>query len=157
MEHDPLVKVAFCPILFGANGGQFTTLGLPIFDPREYVTEEEDMGLGGDDGSTPGGNCDEPWDCGVCMYMRQWIEGIQREGWSVGWECLRCVTDSWKYERRNKEVERMLPGFFQSGRHPDRSSEDPKYDRDRPPLSGCTSCGTETSFLQLILRRARRR
>lgn len=157
MEYDPLARVAFCPLLFAANGGRFGTLGLPIFNPREYVPDESlEMGLGGDEfGSTPRGRCDEPWDCGVCPYMRQWIEGKQHEGWEIGWECTRCLRDSARLERRNPNVERQLAGFYQSGRQP-RSPNDPYYDRDRPPLAGCTACGEESSFLQLVLRRARR-
>lgn len=142
MEYDPLVRVAFCPLLFAANGGQFTPLGLPIFDPREYVSEEDpERGLGGDEVYySPRGKCDEPWDCGTCPLMRQWIEGKLSEGWDVNWECIGCVKASQRLDK-DADLERQLPGFFQG--------------TDHPSLTGCSSCGCRSSFLQLVLRRPR--
>ena len=50
-----------------------------------------------------------------------------------------------------------LPGFYQAGRdsnenpHQDLTDFD-NVDPDNPPITGCTRCGWQTSFLQLVLR-----
>jgi hypothetical protein len=95
MEHP--VKVAFCPIYFGSNGGQFTPLGKPIFDQADPS-----------DGGIPiRGLCDRPYDCGTCPHMHQWVQIQQANGWTVGWECFGCL--------KPKEKDRVLPGFYHSG------------------------------------------
>lgn len=131
MEHP--IRVAFCQIFFGANGGQFTELGNPIF----YSTDEMDDG-----GAPVRGKCDRPYDCGTCPYMGQWVEGLQAQGWIIGWECYHCL-------KLTKETPRLLPGFYQTGRIPN-----PTLDDQPELLEGCTRCGWETSFLQLVLRKA---
>lgn len=128
------VRVAFCPLLFARNGGAFDSRGLPIFNDPDA-----------EDGFPARGKCDRAYDCGLCPLLGEWVEARQSEGWSVGWECSDCLQFSYLFERNNHEVERLLPGFYQAGR---------KHDPETP-LEGCTSCMKETSFLQLVLRRAR--
>lgn len=137
MEHP--VRVAFCPVLFGKNGGRFTSTGLPIFNDPD------------DDGEPARGKCDAPYDCGVCPYLGEWVSHLMSEGWRVGWECVYCIKDTKKLDEAEGRT-RNLPGFFQSGRLPV-PPEDPFYDPDQPPLHGCTRCGYESSFLQLVLRK----
>lgn len=136
MEHP--VRVAFCPIYFGSNGGQFDSLGKPIFSKRD------------EDGFPARGKCDRPFDCGTCPYLGQWVLNLQAQDWEIGWECEKCLKDT-KKEDTDKNI-RFLPGFYQAGRSKDLKPEDSDYDPDRPPLEGCTRCGWETSFLQLIIR-----
>lgn len=131
------VRVAFCPLLFARNGGTFDSRGLPIFNDPEETKEDSVF--------PARGKCDQACDCGLCPLLQVWVEARQVEGFNVGWECSECLQVSWEYERRNPEVQRVLPGYYQSGR-----KNDPEA-----ALDGCTSCGKETSFLQLVLRRAR--
>ena len=127
-------RAAFCPIFFGANGGKFTPdTHLPIM--RKGIR----------------GLCNRPWDCGACSLLREWIDAKQREGWVVGWECDDCLKRTRKWDDTDGGG-RELPGFYQAGRLP-RPKDDPEYDKDKPKLEGCTRCGYETSFLQLVLRR----
>lgn len=93
MEHP--VRVAFCPVYFGANGGQFTELGKPIIEDPD------------DDGAPIRGKCDRPYDCGLCPYMHQWVQNLQAQGWVASWECYDCL--------KSKEENRELPGFYQEG------------------------------------------
>jgi hypothetical protein len=136
---DHPVRVAFCRIFFGANGGQFDALGRPIFHNVE------------EDGFPIRGKCDKPFDCGTCSYLGQWILVLNGQGWQVGWECNKCLRDTEKQDKA--ELQRSLPGFYQSGRHSSLTPKDADYDSDQPPLDGCTRCGWETSFLQLVLRK----
>lgn len=135
MEHP--VRSAFCPLYFRAHGGQFlitrpcsaetfVVRGTPIF--RDGVL----------------GTCDRPFDCGTCPLMSQWVVEMVAAGWAVGWECDQCLKDT-LLEDKIQGVQRELPGFFQSCQ-PD--------DADQPPIGGCTRCGWQTSFLQIILRRS---
>lgn len=128
------VRVAFCQFLFARNGGTFDSRGLPIFNDPDA-----------EDGFPARGKCDRAYDCGYCPLLREWVEARQVEGFDVGWECDECLKISYTCERNNPEVERVLPGFYQSGRR-----DDPET-----TLEGCTSCRKESSFLQLILRRPR--
>ena len=143
MDHP--IRVAFCPLFFSSNGGEFDQNGLPrVF----RVDDEEKPKLVGR--LWVRGKCKKAYDCGSCSLMREWVEGEQRRGWVVGWECSQCL----KLTKKEAASEgRVLPGFYQSGRHPDLTMDDPDYDKDKPKLSGCTRCGYETSFLQLVLRR----
>jgi hypothetical protein len=143
---DP-VRLAFCPILFGANGGQFDARGKPLFE--EGVR----------------GTCDMPFDCGQCPHMSRWLQVCVDQGWVVGWECQACLKneepqlgedgnwEAFREERRRLRESRKIPGFYQSGRDPTLSPDDPAYDKDRPGLAGCTSCGFQSSLLQLVLRK----
>lgn len=81
-------KVAFCPILFGANGGRFDSTGKPIVD------------------GTVAGLCDSPFDCGTCPHLQAWVS--KQAGKRTRWECYQCVTKD-----KTKEG-RELPGFYQS-------------------------------------------
>lgn len=142
MEHP--VKTAPCPLYFAAHGGQFTQLGMPILRDIE-AGEAQYLPV----------YCDRAYDCGVCPLMHEWVEHRIAEGWSVGWECDKCLKDTWQTERDRKDIERALPGFYQAGRAPDLQEGDRNFDPDRPPLTGCTRCGWGSSFLQLVLRRVR--
>lgn len=131
MDHP--VRDAFCPIYFGSNGGRFTVgTNLPIMEAGVRSL------------------CNKPWDCGACSLMREWLEYRQEQGWSIGWECVDCLKKTYREDERNGE--RKLPGFYQSGRNSSRGPDDADYDKDEPGLEGCTRCGHETSFLQLVLR-----
>jgi hypothetical protein len=117
-------RSAFCLLLFGSNGGQFDELGRPIF--RGQL-----------------GTCGRAFDCGTCPLMREWMLKLAQDGWEWGWECDQCLKNTFDTDHA-REVERILPGYYQSSQ-PD--------DEDHPPIEGCTRCGWQTSFLQLILRR----
>jgi hypothetical protein len=138
MDHP--VRVAFCPILFESNGGGFTDSGLPIL----YDDSDE--------GQQRRGRCDVAYDCGVCSLLHAWVERASQT-WLIGWECDHCLKSTQKEDGKK----RWLPGFYQSGReagtepHPDLPDFD-NVDPDLPALSGCTRCGWQTSFLQLVLR-----
>ena len=133
MEHP--VRVAFCKVLFWKNGGTFTATGLPIIDREHRVR----------------GKCNRAFDCGSCLYLQEWIAFLQSQGWEFGWECDKCLRDT-KDSDRAAGVTRSIQGFYQAGRKP-KPLEDPDYDPDQPGLEGCTRCGWETSFLQLVLRK----
>jgi hypothetical protein len=143
---DHPVRVAFCPILFGSNGGRFSEKGLPIFEEKD------------EDGLSPRGKCDAPHDCGSCGLLTAWVNGFVAAGWTIGWECDRCIkaTDREDYEAH---MQRLLPGYYQSGRDTNDVNpfpDIPNYDNsdpDRPGLLGCTRCGWQSSFLQLVMRR----
>lgn len=134
MEHP--VRVAFCPILFDVNGGKFTPNGLPIItDPDE-------------DGFSPRGLCDIAYDCGVCSYLNEFVAKHASLGWQVGWECPACL-------KATKDFPRELPGYYQEGRDEDNPPELENFDNtnnDKTPLKGCTRCGWQSSFLQLVFR-----
>lgn len=152
MEHP--VKVAPCPLLFASTGGKFDSRGLPIVGQR--VVSSTEVETGGDDPQYANLLCDRAYDCGECPLIHEWVGGQLAEGWSVGWECIDCLRDTYHLERDNPDFERVVPGFYQAGRSPDLVDGDDDYDPDHPQLDGCTSCGRGSSLLQLILRRARR-
>jgi hypothetical protein len=135
-------KIAPCPLHFAASGGRFDSRGMPVFGGSDY----ED---------SPALLCDTAFDCASCPLLQEWLQARANEGWAVGWECIDCVSDSWRVERDLPDAERMLPGFYQAGRDPALVDGDEDYDPDHPTLSGCTSCGRGTTFLQAVLRRAR--
>lgn len=131
------VRVAFCKILFAKNGGTFTQTGLPIMQKGVR------------------GKCNRAFDCGSCPHMQEWITAqVQKEGWDWGWECGKCLRET-RATDEAQNIERAVQGFFQSGRRKDLTPDDPDYDSDLPGLEGCTRCGWESSFLQLVLRRQR--
>ena len=129
MEDRP-VRIAFCKILFGRHGGTFTADGLPIFGADEAR-----------------GNCDRGYDCGECSLLHEWIEGLAKQGWFWGWECDKCLRDTIKSDEE-ANIARFVQGFFQSG-----SKEQDPEALTAPALTGCTRCGWETTFLQLVLRK----
>ena len=131
------VRLAFCPILFGKNGGQFDDKGLPVFATRQDKAVR--------------GRCDEAFDCGTCPFLSEWVAVQVNNGWSVGWECQGCLKGSKKLDEV-AGIKRILPGYYQAGRKP-YPPDHQDHDTDRPALEGCTVCGYESSFLQLVLRR----
>lgn len=149
---DPASKVAPCAIYFGANGGTFTELGNPIW-------EEDVRAL-----------CGRAHDCGHCQFLHQWVAVQQSKGFSISWECVRCIKKTYKPDMKN-DIERVITGYYQAGRRRGLAPDDPDYDQDQPGLEGCTRifqvddeevdkkagevCGWESSFLQLVLRRKR--
>lgn len=129
------VRAGFCPLYFASNGGSFQQNGLPIFVDHEDIR----------------GNCDKPYDCIECSLLQEWVHALQADSWVPGWECEQCLKDT-RLEKR------VLPGFYQTGRDPetDPFSSLPGYSNEEistPQLTGCTRCGWQTSFLQLVLRR----
>ncbi len=137
------VRAAFCPLYFSSNGGSFKSNGLPIF------ADDEDIR----------GNCDKPYDCAECSLLQDWLTALRANAWVPAWECEQCLKDVALEEKRSN-VERVLPGFYQTGRDPETDPFPlmPAYVNDEvatPMLSGCTRCGWQTSFLQLVLRRQR--
>lgn len=135
---DP-ARVAFCPILFAKNGGQFDNLGRP-FTPTSVERAR--------------GKCDVAHDCGVCPLLGEWVNARIAEGWTVGWECVECLKRDVPVGKTADPNVRIVPGFFQSSRNrwmPDEWEEvEPKV-----PLEGCTNCGWGSMLLQLVLRRER--
>lgn len=122
---DP-TKAAACPLYFSAHGGQFDRRGNPIFNgiPIPAV-------------------CDRAFDCGTCSLMTQWVSSMVASGWVVGWECDKCLKETF-LEDKGGGRGRIVPGFYHSGR---------RDDPDNGGLTGCTRCGWESSFIQIILRR----
>ena len=133
-------SLGFCKILFGVNGGKFTATGLPIIGESE------------DDAERARGKCWRAFDCGSCIHMSTWLAQLEAQGWHFAWECDRCLRETEKLDKEAGTT-RFVQGFYQAGRKYDRSPDDPDYDSDRPGLEGCTRCGWESSFLQLVLRR----
>lgn len=143
MDHP--VRVAFCPILFGSNGGRFTERGLPIIDDPD------------EDGESPRGLCDIAFDCGVCSLLAEWVQRYVDQGWAVGWECPHCLKKT-KGEDGQRGLVRLLPGYFQEGRDEENPPDIENFNntnQDKTPLKGCTRCGWQSSFLQLVMRRQR--
>jgi hypothetical protein len=134
MEHP--VRTAFCKILFWKMGGAFGPTGLPIIQPGVR------------------GKCNRAFDCGSCSHMHDWLSLLLQQGWTWGWECDKCLRET-KDSDDAQNIERSVQGFYQAGRKGDLTEDDPEYDPDRPGLEGCTRCGWESSFLQLVLRRQR--
>jgi hypothetical protein len=128
MEDRP--SIAFCKILFGHNGGTFTAKGLPRFGIDDVR-----------------GNCDRGFDCGECSLLHEWLKVMYAQGWAWSWECDRCLRET---EKANDvgEDRRFAQGFYQSGGTTQGPSE-----ISAPTLPGCTRCGWESSFLQLVLRK----
>lgn len=144
------VKVAFCPILYAANGGKFVNGREPLHGNAVPDFKAQVRSL-----------CDRAFDCGQCSYLHQEIARDVYKHLFKSWECAKCIK-----ETKHRQVfdattrqwnwvgipgERFLPGFFQAGRKkvpPDH----PDYDPDQPALEGCQRCGHESSFLQLVLR-----
>lgn len=131
------VRAAFCNLLWAYNGGQFGPTGLPLF------TEVDE------DGNIPLGTCDRAYDCSVCPLLHQWVERLVAQGWSASWECSYCL----KGVKSEVAAGRLaITGYYQAGREPV-PPEHEDHDQDQPALTGCTRCGWQTSFLQLVLRR----
>lgn len=115
-------------------------------------------------------NCDRAYDCGVCTLLHRWLDAKVLEGYSFGWECDRCIKQTLKANVGN-DIEFVITGYYQAGRKFNTDPESGDYDPDVPGIEGCThvhefddpevnkrageSCGWETSFLQLVLRRRR--
>lgn len=136
------VRVAWCPLLFARYGGAFTKSGVPIFAGEKLDLDQRD---GPSDGMPIRGKCDRGYDCGHCYVLHEWLESLVKDGWWFGWECDACLRRS---EWSDKETMiRSLPGIYQSGVQ---YEDDDRYE---PPLDGCTNCGWQSSFLQLVLRR----
>lgn len=159
------VKVAWCNLLFKSNGGQLNEKGAPVFRSSESF-------------HSPRGACSKAFDCGACDIMIQYLEECVSQGWDVGWECIDCLKPD-----TPSGIERVLPGYYQSGRDPkypepyhkrvemmqlNRASKRQGFreykfghydnqDSDKPwataSITGCTNCGWQSSFLQLVLRR----
>lgn len=129
-----MVEPAFCPILFGFNGGRFTKNGLPIW-------EDEVRGL-----------CYRATDCGECSYLNEWVKAQIAQGREIGYWCDQCLKDT------ETTINRKPFGFYQAGRAPDLQEDDEGFDSDKPKLDGCTRvkpdgtrCGWQSSFLQLTV------
>lgn len=144
MDHP--VMVAPCPILFAVNGGRFDDKGRPIFDDAES------------DGVSPRAKCSRAYDCGTCSLLHNEISYIQLKGWVSGWECVKCIEDT-KIPDKENGVTRKYGEFYQAGRAPwadpfgGSLGEFDNSDPDNTPVPGCTRCGWQSSFLQLIMRR----
>ena len=121
------VKTAYCPLLFQRNGGKFGPRNEPIFEPNE------------DEDSSPMGTCSRAFDCGTCTLMTEWLNGAMT-GWTIGWECDKCLKETFELDK-DSGVDRWLPGFYHS------SPDENAYE------GGCTRCGWQTLFLNLVLRR----
>lgn len=146
MDHP--VRVAACMILFADSGGRISDDGKPIFDDPDS------------DGVSPRAKCSRAYDCGVCSLLHREVSRAEMEGWVPGWECSKCI-DATRREDTANDVERVLWGYYQAGRIPGTDPYDGalgEYDNsdpDGPAISGCTRCGWQSSFLQLVTRRRR--
>jgi hypothetical protein len=162
------VKVAYCPLFFKSNGGQFNHLGMPIFGGRVYNYEDgneshdEELDEEGNviqfrDPFVVASNCDRPFDCGQCELLKRWIEDRMCGGWEATWECDDCLHVWFLKYKEDPTIEWQVAGFYQSGMHPEVSPDDwLNYDPDVPGCTGCFACGRNGTLLQLILRRPRR-
>lgn len=140
MEHP--VRVAFCKILFWKNGGSFDVNGLPF---KEWSLDQKKQYVRS--------KCSTPFDCGQCPLLHEWLSYLHSQGWTWGWECDQCLKDTLKADQ-DAGVERSVQGYYQAGRKAGTTEEDIwNFDSDKPALEGCTRCGWESSFLQLVLRR----
>jgi len=93
MQHP--VKIAFCPIYFEANGGQYTDKGTPIF--KEGLR----------------GVCSDAFDCRDCPLMIRWSK-LRELHYRIGWECDKCLKDTFREDKKHK-ITRWLPAFYHSG------------------------------------------
>lgn len=150
------IRSAFCSLFFAHNGGSFDANGKPIFSNEQI--EVENLETGESDYVDPvpvRGKCSTVFDCGRCPLLTEWVNDKLAAGWSVGWECQQCLSETWLSEQPsvNPSIERLVPGYYQAGSPLDTPKDSLAYDEDRPQLEGCTRCGYATSFLQLIIRR----
>ena len=128
-------RLAFCSLLFAANGGRFNDHNKPILDGTR-------------------GTCDEPFDCGDCPFMKSWIANLSTQGWFATWACTDCVKSLSREEkyRKWKGLDRLIyvPGYFTSASRPENNTESYRITRTE-----CELCHdwSDTSFLQLVLRR----
>lgn len=125
-------RLAFCKILWWKNGGAFTSSGLP---------------LAGDEWTR--GKCVKAYDCSECVFLQEWLHWLVQQGWTFGWECDACLRATLETDAQENIV-RHTQGFYQEGRQPD-PTESPL---EHPALTGCTRCGWESAFLQLVIRRS---
>lgn len=148
MEHP--VKAAPCPLLFAANGGRFSRMGLPILGSTELSKDALDAISSKErpPAATAALLCDKAFDCGTCPLLHEWVAHEASQGWTASWECNGCVS------HKEPSVHRRFAGFYQSGRggYPE---DDYRHDPDNPPLDGCMACGCASSLLQLVLRKPR--
>jgi hypothetical protein len=145
------VRVAWCKILFGANGGRFTGWGMPIF-ANEIMDVTDD---GYVQQMPVRGKCDRAFDCIECWALNDWLKILINDGWEHGWECDKCLRETQKPDRQNN-IQRQVQGIYQAGRKKGTPPEDKwNFDDDFPLLEGCTRCGWQSSFLQLVLRKPR--
>ena len=132
MAENP-IRVAFCPLLFSANGGEFDQKGRPIFrqlqEARKFIR----------------GKCDEAYDCGECELLVRWCNERAAEGFHIGWECVHCLKET-------KAVPRWTPKFYQSSKYRGPPEDRDLVEPDRS-LDGCTRCGWGSMVLQLVLRK----
>lgn len=133
MEDRP-VRVAFCKILWGKTGGSFTSSGLPALISEDVPLARR-------------GKCNTAFDCGECPFLHSWLQVLAAQGWAWGWECNECLSGTLRTDRESG-IDRRVQGFYQSGRR----DQDPD-EMSKPSLEGCTRCGRESNFLQLVLRR----
>lgn len=134
MEHPN--RVAFCKLLFAWNGGTFNERNMPVVSKDSWVR----------------GSCDRAFDCLECTVMLNWLDSLKKQGWAIGWECDFCLKET-DAERHREDMQRSVEGFYQSGWRSRLAPDDPEFDEDKQALEGCTRCGWETNFLQLVLRR----
>jgi hypothetical protein len=142
VEHP--IRVAWCNLLFANNGGAVDDRLRPIRPPPEDEENKEYVR----------GLCDKAWDCGVCPILHRWVAAKTQEGWSVGWWCSDCIEAAiypleLQHGKEGSKRYLSITGYYQSGR-PDYPPDHKNFDQDRPPIHGCTRCGKESSFLQLI-------
>lgn len=146
---NPIEKLAACPIYFGLNGGKFSELG------NANATEDDRL------------LCGRAFDCGHCAALHEWVNVQLSKGYVATWECVTCISRTKKLDDQ-AEIERVITGYYQAGRRQTDPS-DQNFDPDMPGLEGCThvfevdddkrgrrageTCGWESSFLQLVLRR----
>ncbi len=154
---------AACELLFESTGGILKN-GRPVLVPSQDGSGEL-IRAGNPDAIIM---CDRAFDCGSCQLLHRWLEIKLQEGYSATWECQYCLKKTQKSDERDG-VERIITGYYQTGRRTDIDPTDKDYDPDIPGLAGCTHifefddpetgkrsgemCLWESSFLQLVLRR----
>ncbi len=88
-------KEAFCPLLYHAGGGKFTSRGQPV-----------------NDGIARRGVCTRPYDCDSCVYMQHQVSYFpQRE---ITWVCPTCLDTVIAWANQNG-VQIAMWGFYSEG------------------------------------------
>ena len=119
-------RVAWCNLLWTANGGKVEDNGLPILSP--YMDSAR-------------GYCDRAVDCNECLLLQKFCDEQRSLGRNILWECATCAFTPAPGELR------AVPGYYTSllwATNDERNTE--KLD----PI--CLRCGRESAFLQLVLR-----
>jgi hypothetical protein len=89
-------KEAFCPLLYYAGGGRFTSGGRPQLTDGEYRR----------------GVCTRPYDCDTCIYMQHQVSYFPKE--EITWICPSCISTVVDWANQHG-VHIEMWGFYSEG------------------------------------------